>query len=503
MYIFGDMKMWATIFGVPKGKINPRDSEIFVITIHFTIHQEFSMSPEFGADQNGTKMTNGYLNSSSYCGQTSFTSDVGTISLSSSSLSSKRCTYQIKTRHDTRIVLKWTAFKVDSDMPNCIGSTVSIYVGCSSSKLIDFCSKNTASLPHDIYTRDNCLKLVFRSSKSSREEFRATYFTANKDQAVSTSSSCPSGDNYYAKSGVLYSPRWPSGYPQLWKDCEWDLKMPSNYLIKLSFMDLDIHRDSSSYTTCSLSSERLRVKGKKSLFRSYTTKYYYCGSRSPFTKTTMYYDLELEFETKGYARSNRGFVVGYIAYKAPEGSVAKATRTTIKLGYIGIAVALIIILLVCFGVRRWKRSRAQQSYQQAQQNPVPTATFVPAAKPVHYTENAAPPPYDAAMSQPATGYPGYQMAPNTGAPYPPTGGAPYPPTGGAPYPPTDGAPYPPTGGAPYPPTGGAAPYPTGAVPPASGMAPYPTQGGAPYPNPAVAEAPQYATESKQASAPPY
>eukprot|EP00794_Sanderia_malayensis_P008175 gene8175-9052_t len=383
----------------------------------------------------GGKITNGYSNSSSYCGQASFSSDTGTITFSPSTRSSKRCTYQIRTRQNTRIVLKWKSFQVDSDMPNCKSSAVSIYVGCSSSKLIDFCSKNTASLPHDIYTRDNCLKLVFRSSKSSREEFRATYSTANKDQAVSTSSSCPSGDNYYAKSGVLYSPNWPTGYPQLWKDCEWDLKMPSNYLIKFSVMDMDIYR-LNFYATCSSIDERLRIKGKKSKATSIQAKYYYCGAQSPSSVTTKYYELELEFQTKGDARANRGFIIGYIAYKSDD-----VFRW--KFGYISILVVAIVLSVIFFAI---KRGRAQRRLRhQTQPNHVDTAAVIHNPKPSNYTESTplpVPPSYADAMSQQATGYPGFQMVPPPAVAYPSGPPPSYPvASASAPYPTAVAPPY--------------------------------------------------------------
>ena len=54
------------------------------------------------------------------------------------------------------------------------------------------------------------------------------------------------------------------------------------------------------------------------MLTSYKNKNYYCGTMLPFSKTTRYYELELEFKTKGYARASyRGFIVGYIAYKTP------------------------------------------------------------------------------------------------------------------------------------------------------------------------------------------
>lgn len=427
------------------------------------------------------------------CGQTTFTESAGSLAYPGSGSTTSRpssCTYSITTKANTRIELRWTQFKVDADMPNCPGSSVSIYVGCgqASERLIEFCSKNTASLPHDIYTKDNCLKIEYVSSSTASNSFSARYYTEDKDSPKSSASSCSRKKKLYTRSGIIYSPRWPTGYGQQYHDCKWEIDVPSDYLIKLTFMDFDLYRYYSSTSSCSSSAEKLRVEGEKSVMTSSHLKRYYCGDKKPFTLSTRYYELELKFSTSGYRRSNRGFIIGYIAYKSKASAIASKKFKTIA--YVGIIIAIVILVGCCgfFAWRRRSRARANAGYNQP---PPQQGTVLMETKTVTYDGGAlqGPPPYAAAVAQPAPGYPGqsYPGAYPTGQDqsYSPAAGAPYPPTSAAPYPPTSAAPYPPTSAAPYPPTS-AAPYP-------SGGAPYPTADGT---------VPAYTSEVKQASAPP-
>ena len=69
-------------------------------------------------------------NSSAYCGQELYTSDHGgTISFGPNSSPSKRCLYKIKVASGLRIVLKWSKFRVDGNMPSCTESDVTVYIG--------------------------------------------------------------------------------------------------------------------------------------------------------------------------------------------------------------------------------------------------------------------------------------------------------------------------------------------------------------------------------------
>ena len=63
-----------------------------------------------------------------------------------------------------------------------------------------------------------------------------------------------------SKSGVIMSPKWPRKTTNLLSDeCEWDIRVPSNYVIKMNFMDVDLYKTSSYY--CRSSNTRLRLKG--------------------------------------------------------------------------------------------------------------------------------------------------------------------------------------------------------------------------------------------------
>eukprot|EP00112_Aurelia_sp_Birch-Aquarium-sp1_P016698 Seg381.9 transcript_id=Seg381.9/GoldUCD/mRNA.D3Y31 product="hypothetical protein" protein_id=Seg381.9/GoldUCD/D3Y31 len=450
------------------------------------------------------------VSNSSSCGQTTFAANSGSIIFGPKSGSSgKRCTYNIRVRNGLRIVLEWSKFIVNGDMPRCGDSSVKVYIGCNSRKVLvsDFCSKNTASLPHDIYTIDECMEIEFYSTQSSSESFGASYKTALQTQPVSSLSSCRSSSTLYSKSGVIYSPKWPAGYPSMWKDCEWKIKVPLDYVIKMNFMDVSIYKTGS--WSCQSSSERLRLKGEKSVLTSYKNKNYYCGTMLPFSKTTRYYELELEFKTRGYARSsNRGFIVGYIAYKTPETS--KAAKKATKMAFIGLAIALVVLIGCCgfFCYRRRQRRLAQSGTYQSTPTQPAAMTTVTQTKQTSYGTGAyptaapppqggvpppgAPPPYSAASNMPPyQGYPPPQHG-QPPAPYP-TGGAQYPPTSAAaPYPPTSAA-------APYP--GAAAPYPGAAAPYPGPAAPYPGAA-APAPYPTESPYPEKSAAYQGASAPP-
>ena len=76
------------------------------------------------------KSVNAASNLTSTCGQTTFTADSGRISFGPRSGSSgKHCTYSIKVRTGRRIVLEWSKFVVDGDMPRCGSSNVQVYIG--------------------------------------------------------------------------------------------------------------------------------------------------------------------------------------------------------------------------------------------------------------------------------------------------------------------------------------------------------------------------------------
>ena len=63
----------------------------------------------------------------------------------------------------------------------------------------------------------------------------------------------------YSKSGVLYSPQYPHETPHLHRDCEWKIKVDSDYVIKLNMMDIDTKK----FLYCSDSfSTRLKVEGE-------------------------------------------------------------------------------------------------------------------------------------------------------------------------------------------------------------------------------------------------
>ena len=64
------------------------------------------------------------------CGQQRFTSDHGgIIKFKGNSSSPRSCTYEINVQRGRRIVLEWGRFIVNGDMPSCVKSTVTVYIG--------------------------------------------------------------------------------------------------------------------------------------------------------------------------------------------------------------------------------------------------------------------------------------------------------------------------------------------------------------------------------------
>jgi len=415
---------------------------------------------------------------SSSCGQQKFSSNSGgNIQFKGNASSRKSCSYEINVQRGRRIVLTWKRFSVDGDMPKCWKSSVTVFIGCARRKVSTFCSRNALGLPHDVYSIDNCMKIVLYSTATTNEEFHATYNTFDDDEPVSHSSYCQSKSKLPSSSGVILSPKWPQMNSYRRGECEWEIRVPSSYVIQMNFMDIDLYKTSSF--SCKSSLNRLRLKGEKSVLTSYEKKEYYCGSKHPFAKTTRYYQLELEYKTGYRSGRFRGFAVGYTAFKSEE--TVKAAKNQTKLAFIGLGIAIVVLVSCCIFFAWRRRRRSQQPDRAVYHSPPsqePQAAIVTQTKAPDYgtgPPGGAPPPYSATMAQPP--YQGYPTQT-----YPPTS---YP--SATPYP-TNAPPYQ-TSSAPYPPTStpaSAEPYPGSmAYPGASAALPYqgdiPYQGTAPYP----------------------
>ena len=84
----------------------------------------------------------------------------------SSYANNQDCQLDIKVRYGYAVKLSWSDFDVKGDMPNCYDDYVEIYIGCSRSSIGKYCSDNSYSKPHDIYSPDNCLRIEFKSDSS-------------------------------------------------------------------------------------------------------------------------------------------------------------------------------------------------------------------------------------------------------------------------------------------------------------------------------------------------
>jgi len=113
------------------------------------------------------------------CGRKLFTNDNGLIS--SPKYPSKYppgmvCTYEIKAPLNHRIQLSWEHQAIWDEMPNCFSGSIRIYVGCGISRryLSRFCSKYKLFRPHDIYSKDGCMRIEFRN-KGFDDGFKVRY----------------------------------------------------------------------------------------------------------------------------------------------------------------------------------------------------------------------------------------------------------------------------------------------------------------------------------------
>ena len=407
------------------------------------------------------------------CGRKLFTGTAGTISTPNYGGRSNQtvsCTYEIEVS-GRWVILNWEGFDVGGTMPDCYNNYVSVSIGCYPNKkyLSRFCSKN-ADKPHEIYAKDGCIEIKYRESSYGYKGFRASYTSYSMRSAKSTSR-CWSDRNLYSNQGVVVSPGWPVGYkpsyfPILSSECEWDLKVSSSRKIKLNFMDVDLYVSGSSCS--SYRTDTLKVKGKKSSVTTNKGTRTYCR-KNPFSLSTDYYEMELEFDASSlYNRNNRGFVVGYVSY------VDKVAAKNSKIGMIvGAVIAVMCVGIAIFCcVRVYKRKQAGAG---GYVHSAPQTTTVTTTTTTH------PPPPEGGFQQP---YPGQPTQPY----YPPQQGY-----GHAAYPPVDDkqSGYPqmePPPSYPGPPTSGYPPPPAQPYPGQPGAAPYPGQPGATaYPPPAEAQ----------------
>ena len=227
------------------------------------------------------------------------------------------CTYQISVP-GRWVKLRWLEFDVDGSMPDCESNYVSVFLGCGSSEveLSKFCSRN-AGKPHDIYSRDGCIKIKYYESTLGKKGFYVEYDSYPLTQSMNTKK-CIRNRQLRNHEGVVISPDWPTGYNRSY--CGWEIKLDGARKIMLNFMDVDLYMERKwkrMKKNCgkSILSDHLVVTSKGALSAKVEGYRKVFCSEDPFSVNLQNPNATLELQGKGlYRRSQRGFVVGYVSY---------------------------------------------------------------------------------------------------------------------------------------------------------------------------------------------
>ncbi|RMX40973.1 hypothetical protein pdam_00014866 [Pocillopora damicornis] len=399
-------------------------NRIFLQTITVFLGMDVGLVESLFCDGNYTS-SNGTVSSPSFSSRSTYKNSLD-------------CTYDIEVGGEYGIKLLWSAFDVRGEMPNCFEDSVEIFLGCVSRHSIGkYCSENGYK-PFDVYSSENCLRLVFKTDTSGGGKgFQASYssFLLNGRQS-GVGGECSSTKTLTATSGVISSPNWPQDYPN-YRDCYWNIEVGNKRSIKIAFMDFHLEYDF------------LYGDDHESYDKSDTLKESNCGEQDPFYLMSSKERIWIRFKSDRFT-NHRGFVAGYVMYD----------KTSVSAKTVGIVIGVLVavVVLIAIGVfvfykyvhQKRVRARAPQqmavAYTTAQ--PQQVAMYPPSAGP---QQGYAPPPYNQGAAAP------YPTQEKSGA-YPPSR-QPYPlePLGGE-------AAYLP--GQP----GGAPPYPTGQP---GGVPPYP------------------------------
>ena len=99
-------------------------------------------------------------------------------------------------------------------MPSYSDDYVEIFIGCGTRSIGRYCSENGCK-PFDIYSLDNCLRLIFKSDSSGGGKGFVASYSAFSTDSSHLSSSCygDSGSTLTSTSGVIGSRGWPGNYP--------------------------------------------------------------------------------------------------------------------------------------------------------------------------------------------------------------------------------------------------------------------------------------------------
>jgi len=313
------------------------------------------------------------------CGPNIFTSDNGVISspnYPSKYPSLMYCRYEIKAPFNHRIRLSWDHLAIWDEMPNCFSSSVLIRVGCGINRrfLTRFCNKYESFQPHDIYSKDNCMRIEFRSSSDSYNVpirfngFKARYkFVPMNNGIDSADLKCSQSyittlTNDY---GLLATPNWPLNSNI--GSCKWRIKVPCSYNVKFNFMDIGLYNPGPITNNCYYpDSNYLQINYTSIRNWYHHEEKRYCGSSQPYSISFSQLSIEKQYDyvnvtlVQNSPRVTDKLLLGYVVYKTSEDYIwspspdpeTKDKSSSFKFPYGYISIPIFAFILVFYFVKR-------------------------------------------------------------------------------------------------------------------------------------------------------
>jgi len=354
------------------------------------------------------------------CGPKIFTNDNGVISspnYPSKYPSLMYSTYEIKAPFNHRIRLSWDHLAIWDNMPNCFSSSVRILVGCGLNYryLSKFCNKYESYQPHDIYSKDNCMRIEFRSSADSysvpirfngfkvRYKFIPVNNGINSSDLTCSKSYITTLTNDY---GLLATPNWPLNSNI--GSCKWRIKVERGFNVKFNFMDIDLYNPGPiTNNICYPYNNYLQINytSMKNWYQHVEKRY--CGSLPPFSISFSQLSIEKEYDyvdvtlVQNSPRVTDKLLLGYVVYKTSVDFIwspspdpeTKDNSSSFKFSYGLISVPIFASIMVAYFV---KRSIQRQRILNARNNnrnyfnTLPVATVTNQQNASQMTESSVP-----------------------------------------------------------------------------------------------------------------
>lgn len=270
-----------------------------------------------------------------------------------------------------RIHIKWNYFNVPGIMPNCNNDFVRI-ASCTSpwSYNVRYCN---STIPNNIFSSDNCIRIEFRSTtryiNSARNKgFKLSYQALDTNKSViRPNSNCLDSQVFNDKSinnislpyyVNVFTPSWPLSYSGHVTQavCKRRIYLKPRTRVKIHFMDIDLYRPDKTRHSCwENGNDHLVIKGVTDT-RSYS--FIYCGQRKPFSvafnRHFRYVEISFVKRSNG-SHNNKGFVLGLAIFKD---GVRKATHRFV-LPLIPTVIAFALMSTLTFAAVRHLRRRYQ------------------------------------------------------------------------------------------------------------------------------------------------